>query len=130
MDGRIYYLRNRLINNLDHEWNIEEMAEIVELSVPHFQKLFKIYTGKSPIAYLRELRLEKACKLLEDSFHQIKQIGNKVGMRNESHFTRDFKKKFGLAPSEYRKRHWKNNQAGSEMETNNSIRQELYRNRQ
>ncbi|MDQ3747528.1 MAG: hypothetical protein M3367_00730 [Acidobacteriota bacterium] len=36
------------------------MSQVVELSVPHFQKLFKAETGIAPIAYLRDLRLKGA----------------------------------------------------------------------
>jgi AraC family L-rhamnose operon transcriptional activator RhaR len=105
MDGRIFHLRNRILNDLKHQWTIEEMADFAELSAPHLQKLFKVQMGMPPIAYLRELRLEKARELLETTFCRVKQIGLEIGMPNDSHFTRDFKKKYGSTPSEYRKRH-------------------------
>ncbi len=111
MDGRIFHLRKRMLEKLQYDWTIEELSQIVELSIPHFQKLFKTETGIAPIVYLRELRLEKACELLENTFHQIKQIGFEVGMPNDSHFTRDFKKKYGLTPTEYRKQYWERIQA-------------------
>lgn len=84
------------------------MADEIEMSAPHFHKRFKELTGSTPVAYLNDLRLEKARELLEDDqcFLQIKEIGNKVGLANDSHFTRDFKKKYGLTPSEYRKQNW------------------------
>lgn len=113
MDGRIFILRERLLKNLAHHWTIEEMAEIVELSSPHFQRLFKSYMDLPPITFLRELRLEKARELLETTFLQMKQIGIAIGMPNDSHFTRDFKKKYGVTPTEYRKQHWEKIQAES-----------------
>lgn len=82
-----------------------------DLSPSHIQKLFKTQTGMSPIAYLHDLRLEKARELLENSFHQVKQIGVGIGMTSKSHLTRDFKKKFGLTPTEYRKQYWEKRQA-------------------
>ena len=106
MDGRIYYLREQIANNLSHHWTIKEMAEAVELSAPHFQKLFKTNVGSTPIIYLRELRLAKALERLENSFCQLKQIGIEIGMADDSHFTRDFKSKFGVTPTEYRKQYW------------------------
>ena len=106
MDGRIFHITEQLASNLNYDWTIEEMAGLVELSVPHFQKLFKSNTGTSPMAYLRDLRLEKACECLESGFQQLKQIRIDIGMADSSHFTRDFKVKFGLTPSEYRRQHW------------------------
>ena len=105
MERRIFHIKEELFNNLQHQWKIEEMAEIVGLSAPHFQKLFKINIGMSPIEYLRDLRLERARELLETTFLQIQEIKTKVGIQNDSHFTRDFKKKYGVTPTEYRKFH-------------------------
>lgn len=87
------------------------MAAMVDLSPVHLQKLFKRVTGKSPILYLNDLRLEKARELLETSFLQVKQIGRYSGLTDGSHFARTFKKKFGCAPSEYRKKCWQSQQS-------------------
>ncbi len=111
MDGRIFQLKIQLAEKIHQDWTVQEMAETVDLSKPYFIKLFKIQAGMPPITYLREIRLEKARELLENSNHQIKQIGVKIGMTNDSHLTRDFKKKFGLTPTEYRKHHWEKLQA-------------------
>lgn len=112
MDGRIFHLQELLLENSQRSWTIEEMAQIVELSVPHLQKLFKAEIGIAPVAYLRDLRLEKARRLLETKFYRLKQIGSEVGMVNDSHFTHDFKKKYGVTPTEYRKQYWEKSQVG------------------
>lgn len=131
MDGRIFHLRNRILNDLKHQWTIEEMANYVELSAPHLQKLFKIQVGMPPIAYLRELRLGKARELLESTFRRVKQIGFEVGMPNDSHFTRDFKERYGVTPTEYRRHFWdktqvekSNNRKGYDSPENDTFRQE------
>lgn len=111
MDGRIFHLKKLLIEKPHRSWTVEEMAEIAQISTPHLIRLFKIHLGMPPNTYLRELRLEKARELLESSYHQVKQIGVKSGMTNDSHFTRDFKKKFGLSPTDYRKKFWEKIQA-------------------
>jgi AraC family transcriptional regulator, activator of mtrCDE len=106
MDGRIFNLKEKLLNNLKHNWSIEEMAKIVGLSTSHFQRLFKSNTGITPATYLRDLRLEKARQLLETTFRNISEIRDETGMRHDNHFTHDFKKKFGVTPTEYRKQYW------------------------
>ena len=60
MDARIIFLKRKLLNNLQHQWTIEEMAEAVELSPSHLQKIFKTETGMPPIAYLREMTFGKS----------------------------------------------------------------------
>lgn len=111
MDGRIFHLLKLLSEKPEGDWTVAEMAKTYDLSPPHFQKLFKSNTGATPSAFLRELRLEKARLLLEDTFFQIKQIGLKTGLTDESHLTREFKNKYGVTPTEFRRQHWDNVQA-------------------
>ena len=106
MDGRIFLFKEQLLNNLQQQWTIETMAETIEISVPHFQKLFKENIGTPPMTFLLNLRLEKARELLETTFNNITEILFEIRMPNDSHFTRDFKKKFGLTPTNYRKQYW------------------------
>lgn len=103
MDGRIFDLRNDLLTNLKHDWTVKEMAKKAELSISHFPALFKAEIGMSLGAYLKEIRLEEARHLLETTHDHVSQIGIDVGMPNGSHFTRDFKKRYGLTPTEYRR---------------------------
>jgi AraC family transcriptional regulator len=110
MDGRIFHIKKELAENLAHHWTVAEMAAKVGLSPLHFQKLFKQVTGVSPIHYLNDLRLEKARELLETSFLQIKQIGVQTGLTNDSHFSRDFKRKYGTTPTKYRNHWWQAHQ--------------------
>ena len=106
MDKRIAFLKKQMLSNLQYSTTIEEMARLVNLSESHLQQLFKMEIGMSPIQYLKHLRLETARDLLENSFNQVKQIGFEVGMIDQSHFVRQFKKKYSLTPSEYRKKFW------------------------
>lgn len=116
MDGRIFFIKKRILENLEHTWTVEEMADYVELSVSHFQKLFKSHLKVAPIEFIREARLEKARELLETTFSQVNQISKKIGLSDESHFTRDFKKKYGVTPTEYRKQFWKKTQDAKQNE--------------
>src|SRR5437867_1241558 len=100
MDGRIFHIKTKLSQDLGRHWTVSDMAGMVGLSVSRLHKLFRIEIGHSPIAFLHELRLEKARKLLEVTFLQIKQVGYKTGLTNDSHLTRDFKRKFGITPTE------------------------------
>lgn len=115
MDGRIFHLQKQLTENLEHPWTVQKMAEAVKLSSPHFQKLFKDEVGVSPIAWIREKRLEKARQLIETKFWQMKQIGLAVGIPNDSHLSRDFKKKYGVTPTKYRKQYWEKIQAQKQI---------------
>ncbi len=103
MDDRIFRLCEQMSEDLAHNWTLEKMSEAVKISKPYLQKLFKTETGIAPKTFLRDKRLEKARELLEVEHEQISQIGRQVGMLHESHFTRDFKKKYGKTPTAYRR---------------------------
>ena len=115
MDRRIFHIQQQLYQNLGHSWSVEEMADSVKLSATRFKQLFKKEIGVSPKAYLLEIRLEKAHEFLMDPqrFLQIQEIGVICGLTNDSHFTRDFKRKFGLTPTQCR-------QQASEIHQSNS----------
>ena len=88
--------------NLHREITLTELAHSVNLSVWRLCHLFRSDVGMSPIKYLKLLRLEKAKHLLETSFLSVKEITYQVGINDDSHFVRDFKKTFGKAPTLYR----------------------------
>lgn len=106
MDKRIAFLKKQMLADLRQTLTVEKMARSVDLSESHLLHLFKWELKMSPAQYLKDLRLETARDLLENSFKPINKIGRRVGMSDASHFTRDFKEKYGASPSEYRRQHW------------------------
>jgi AraC-like DNA-binding protein len=83
-------------------FTLGKMAESVNLSAPYFCYLFKTITGVPPAKYLKALRMQQAATLLTTTFLSIKEIVRRVGLTDESHFVRDFKRLYGRTPSEYR----------------------------
>jgi transcriptional regulator GlxA family with amidase domain len=102
MDSRVQKVQKMMRDNLDHELPLVDLAQSVNLSPWRLCHLFRSDTGMPPIKYLRLLRLEAAKQLLETSFLSIKEITYKVGINDESHFVRDFKRMYGMPPSVYR----------------------------
>jgi AraC-like DNA-binding protein len=83
-------------------FTLSKMAESVNLSAPYFCYLFKTITGVPPAKYLKSLRMQQAATLLTTTFLSVKEIVRHVGLTDESHFVRDFKRFHGMTPSEYR----------------------------
>ena len=104
MDRRIFHIQNLLSQSLGRSWTVEEMAEAVELSVPHFRRLFLREVGIPPKIFLNNIRLEAAHAHLsaQDCFLQIQEIAQKCGLGDISHFSRHFKNRFGMSPTEFR----------------------------
>ncbi len=62
------------------------------------------YTGKTFSCLITELQMEKAKQMLEETSMSITEVSTAVGCYDSSHFTRKFKKTFGMTPYAYRKK--------------------------
>ena len=83
---------------------LKSAAEHFNFSVPHFSKLIKENTGQNFVEILKNIRLEKACYALEHTDLSIMTICEMIGYPNPEHFSRLFKKEFGMTPGEFRRR--------------------------
>jgi AraC family transcriptional regulator, arabinose operon regulatory protein len=102
MDRRIELAIAHLEADTSRAWDAHALAKLVHLSPSRFRHLFKQETGTSARQYLRELRFRKAETMLATTFLSIKEIAEGVGLAPLNHFMRNFKKRHGVTPREYR----------------------------
>jgi len=93
--------------NYGDDFSLASLAERYHLSVSHLSHIFKSVTGYSPIDYLTVCRLTAAKKYLATTKKPIKEIVDVCGFRDESNFSRMFRLKIGISPSEFRKQNFK-----------------------
>lgn len=103
-DKNILTLQNWLAGVVDTEVTVSKMAAEASLSGRTFLRRFTAATGFTPIAYVQQLRIEKARGLLEHTRLSISEIGYKVGYQDPSAFSRIFRTITGLTAGEYRNR--------------------------
>ncbi len=84
------------------EMNIDDISASIGVSRSSFFKKIKGLTGMAPVDFIREFRLQKAAQMLEAGETNISQIAFNVGMNDTKYFSRCFKQKFGMNPSEYK----------------------------
>ncbi len=89
-------------NNLHNKLNLENLADEAGLSTSHYSLAFKQKTGRAPVDYLIQLKVQKACQLLDHSNLRIKEIAVQVGYDDAYYFSRIFKKLMNVSPKEYR----------------------------
>ena len=87
--------------------SLSEISEQYHISSSHLSHIFKEITGYSTIDYLISCRLSAAKRLLSSTDINIKEIIYQCGFSDESNFSRMFKEKVGITPSEFRKRYKK-----------------------
>jgi transcriptional regulator GlxA family with amidase domain len=102
MDRRVKKLIEIIDENIGERLSEQAMSRSINLSPARLRDLFKKETGLSPIQYVKRLRMRRAADLLRMSFLSIKEVAFQSGAGDTSHFVRDFKKQYGLTPSQFR----------------------------
>ena len=102
---RDFYIKEALVfidRNYQRDISIEEIAEVCGLNRSYFGKIFRDAVGKSPQEFLISYRMTKAAELLKLTELSINDISNAVGYPNQLHFSRAFKKTYGIPPRQWR----------------------------
>lgn len=81
--------------------SVEELAQNMGMSRVHLYKKITALTGKTPIEFIRLLRLKRATQYLAESQLTIAEIAYRLGFNNPKYFSKYFKEEFGILPSEY-----------------------------
>lgn len=97
-------IRKYLEEHYAEKISLDRIAKNMYLSSVYISKIFKEETGETPINYLIKIRLEKAKELLAQSPEDsVKEIALKVGYDDAYHFSKLFKKYYGVSPLHYKK---------------------------
>ena len=102
MDKRIQTVSSALETDFRRAWNVIQLGQLVNLSGSRLRHLFKAEMDQTPAQYLKAVRMREAASMLRTTLLSVKEVMNRVGISNESHFVHEFKKAYGLAPSKYR----------------------------
>ncbi|OFX43549.1 MAG: hypothetical protein A2046_01485 [Bacteroidetes bacterium GWA2_30_7] len=110
-----YYERiNKVISyinsHLDEELDLNYLSEISFFSPFHFHRIIRAYLNESLGSYIVRIRMETAASLILHANFQINEIALKVGYDIPSSFNKAFQKRFGCPPSEFKEKHFNQNQ--------------------
>jgi len=98
IDARIRFVVAAMERHRGAPLSVDELARAVNLSPAHLRRLFQRQLGRSPARVSRDLRLDRARHLLQTSFLTVKQVMAETGWNDPSHFSRDFKRRYGQPP--------------------------------
>ena len=87
--------------------SVEELSRALGMSRVHLYKKLLQITGKSPIEFIRVIRLKRAAQLLRESQLHVSEVAYEVGFNNPKYFSRHFKDEFGVLPSAYQEKEGK-----------------------
>ncbi len=97
----IHYIEQNFQNNI----SVEDIASVCGINRSYFGKIFRNTLGRSPQEFLINYRMTKAAELLKLTSLSIAEISSAVGYENQLHFSRAFKKIYGISPREWRNQH-------------------------
>jgi AraC-like DNA-binding protein len=85
------------------DFNVESLADRLNITTVHLRRVFSHNTSLSPINYINDIRLDQAKILLKTSNLTIGEIALSLGFTDQFHFSKSFKSSMGISPTEYRK---------------------------
>lgn len=102
------YVVEQIMNYIEDHYSekisLDQIAENMYLSPFYISRIFKSETGNAPIRYPINIRLEKARELLEGGYEgSIQEVAAQVGYDDAYHFSKLFKKRYGISPSQARR---------------------------
>lgn len=103
------YVVERILNYFEDHYSekisLDQIAENMYLSPFYVSKIFKSETGDAPIQHLIKIRLEKAKEILEQGrAESVQEVAAMVGYDDAYHFSKLFKKRFGITPTQARQK--------------------------
>jgi AraC-like DNA-binding protein len=102
-DEFIKNVRKILEDNIsDADFNVNKLSNLMNISTTQLYRKLKTLTGYSPVEFMRILKLQKACGLLNQRKNTIKEVCYLVGFNNLSYFVKCFREYFGVTPAVYR----------------------------
>lgn len=105
-------VKNYIDQHYGEDLDLVSLAEKVYLSPPYLSTLFKRVTGWGINKYIKNLRMEKAKILLEQTNIKIVDLAEAVGFHNLSYFCQNFREFYGETPEQYRKTEYYQNKSG------------------
>lgn len=100
---QIEKLLSVLHSDLQRNWSVTEMAQKMQCSEQYLRRLFLRYTRKTPKEYYLDARLDLAHSLLRQEGQSVGKVADMLNFYDSFHFSKAFKRKYGLSPSELKK---------------------------
>ncbi|WP_303859763.1 PocR ligand-binding domain-containing protein [Alkalibaculum bacchi] len=96
-------IKDYILENYQENTSLEEICDAVFLSPNYASKIFKDDQGMTIMEYVTKVKLEEAKRLLRMPGISVEDIAEKLGYSDPSYFTKVFRRKIGMTPTQYRK---------------------------
>lgn len=101
IENAVKYVEGNLSRS---DFSVEELSRELGMSRVHLYKKLLAITNKTPIEFIRVIRLKRAAQLLRESQQNVSEIAYQVGFNNPKYFSKYFREEFGVLPSTYQEK--------------------------
>lgn len=102
--GHVVVAVKLLRERIAEPWTLDSLADEVHLSRSQLVRAFDATVDMSPMAYLRQMRVERMARLLVSTDLSVAEAARSVGWKNQFHASQCFHAHHGVSPTEYRRR--------------------------
>ena len=85
------------------EFNVVSLAEAMNMSRSTLSRKIKVITGKTPLDFIKDIKMQHACRMLENKTATVADVITALGYSDYKNFTQSFKEAFGMSAGEYQK---------------------------
>ena len=90
-------------NISDADFNVASLADHMNMSRSTLMRKIKIITGKTPLQFIRDIKIESACQMLKNRTVSVAEVANRLGYTDSDYFTKTFRDSVGMSPSEWQR---------------------------
>lgn len=102
-DPRLSSVIEAILGHPEQTYTLESLAEVCHMSRSTFARHFEQCFGRTPMDYVRDVRLRRGAQLLQTTALPMDGVASKVGYASRSHFSRAFQEMYGCSPADFRK---------------------------
>lgn len=96
LDSLLDIVENRIS---DHDFGVDYLSRNMGISRPQLYRKVTAITGRSPVTFIRDIRLNKALKLIKENKYNLSEIALEIGYNSPSYFSKCFRDKYGIKAS-------------------------------
>lgn len=85
------------------DFNVATLADNMNMSRSTLMRKIKVITGKTPLQFIRDIKIELACQMLKNHTTSVSEVANRLGYTDSDYFSKTFRESVGMSPSEWQR---------------------------
>ena len=85
------------------DFNVATLADHMNMSRSTLMRKIKVITGKTPLQFIRDIKIESACQMLKNHTTSVSEVAHRLGYTDSDYFSKTFRESVGMSPSEWQR---------------------------